>query len=103
MKTYWLTFIGCLFLSLTLKAQNNQPKEIRTNVPLDSIRLSDPAILADRQTNMYYMTGTGGMLWKSKNLNRWDGPYKVAQTDPNSWMGPNPMSWAAEIHPYKNK
>ncbi|MBN8826826.1 MULTISPECIES: glycoside hydrolase family 43 protein [unclassified Spirosoma] len=103
MKTYWLTFIGCLFLSLTLKAQNNQPKEIRTNVPLDSIRLSDPAILADRQTNMYYMTGTGGMLWKSKNLNRWDGPYKVAQTDPNSWMGPNPMIWAAEIHPYKNK
>ncbi|WP_080054997.1 glycoside hydrolase family 43 protein [Spirosoma aerolatum] len=103
MKTYWLTFLGCLFVSLPLKAQNNQPKQIRTNVPLDSIRLSDPAILADRQTNMYYMTGTGGMLWKSKNLNLWDGPYKVAQTDPNSWMGPNPMIWAAEIHPYKNK
>ena len=26
--------------------------------PLDSIRLSDPAILADAKTQIYYMTGT---------------------------------------------
>lgn len=37
----------------------------RENVPLDSIVLSDPAILADK-TNMYYMTGTGGRLWKRR-------------------------------------
>jgi hypothetical protein len=52
---------------------------------------------------MYYMTGTGGMLWKSKNLKSWEGPYRIAETDPDSWMGPKPMIWAAELHQYKNK
>ena len=42
---------------------------------------------------MYYMTGTGGMLWKSKDLKLWEGPFHVAKTDSNSWMGPDPMVW----------
>ncbi|UFH57070.1 glycoside hydrolase family 43 protein [Spirosoma sp. KNUC1025] len=103
MKSNWLTLVNCLLFVFTLKAQESRVREVRTNVPLDSITLSDPFILADRQTGMYYMTGTGGMLWKSKDLKLWDGPYKVTKTDPNSWMGPTPMIWAAEIQPYKNK
>ncbi len=76
---------------------------IRQNIPLDSIRLSDPFILADKKTATYYMTGTGGRLWKSKDLQTWTGPYAIAQTDPQSWMGPNPMIWAAELHEYKGR
>jgi len=72
-------------------------------VPLDSIRLSDPAILPDSATGMYYMTGTGGKLWKSKDLKEWSGPLDVVQTDPNSWMGARPMIWAAELHAYNGK
>lgn len=72
-------------------------------IPLDSIRLSDPAILADPDTRLYYMTGTGGKLWKSPDLKLWAGPYDVAQTDSTSWMGPNPMIWAAELHAYQGK
>lgn len=72
-------------------------------VPLDSIVLSDPAILADSASGMYYMTGTGGKLWKSRDLREWQGPYDVAQTDSGSWMGPRPMIWAAELHKYKDK
>ena len=49
------------------------------------------------------MTGTGGQLWKSKDLLLWSDPENVAITDPNSWMGKEPMIWAAEIHKYKNK
>lgn len=49
------------------------------------------------------MTGTGGMLWKSKDLKLWEGPFHVAKTDSGSWMGPKPMIWAAELHPYKGK
>ncbi len=75
----------------------------RTGIPLDSIRLSDPAILADEATQTYYMTGTGGRLWKSKDLATWDGPYEVIATDPESWMGPDPMVWAAELHAYRDK
>lgn len=97
-KTLFLIF----FSLLSIQAIQSQPI-IQKNIPLDSIRLSDPCILTDQQTSTYYMTGTGGRLWKSKDLKYWDGPYKVAQTDSHSWMGPEPMIWAAELHHYKNK
>ncbi|GAB3943062.1 glycoside hydrolase family 43 protein [Spirosoma harenae] len=103
MKLVWVPLVGCLLFSLALRAQPGEVREIRKNVPLDSIVLSDPFILADKKTNLYYMTGTGGMLWKSKDLKLWEGPHKVTNTDPNSWMGPKPMIWAAEIQPFKNK
>ena len=88
------------------KEQADKPKKtrrFRTDIPLDSIRLSDPCILADKKTNMYYMTGTGGLLWKSKDLALWEGPYQVAATNPSSWMGKHPQIWAAELHQYKDK
>jgi beta-glucanase (GH16 family) len=57
--------------------QQQQPRwpreQIRT-VHRDSIYLSDPCILADPETQQYYMTGTGGRLWTSYDLNRWTGP-----------------------------
>lgn len=77
--------------------------EVKENIPLDSIRLSDPCILADKNTSTYYMTGTGGWLWKSKDLRKWNGPYWVVETDTNSWMGHKPMIWAAELHEYNDK
>lgn len=81
---------------------NRSRTRVRT-VARDSIILSDPCILADSVTQAYYMTGTGGMLYTSKDLNNWTGPYQVAQTDPNSWMGRRPQIWAAELHQYKGK
>jgi hypothetical protein len=106
-----MRWIGFLILPVVLScsitgvlvAQLRPPAEVRKNVPLDSIVLSDPFILADAKTNIYYMTGTGGALWKSKDLKLWDGPFRIAKTDSTSWMGPSPMIWAAEIHAYKNK
>ena len=83
-------------------SQNREPV-LRVDVPLDSIRLSDPLILADKNTSTYYMTGTGGMMWKSADLRKWTGPYRVTNTDSNSWMGPRPMIWAAELHNFKGK
>ena len=75
----------------------------RTDVPIDSIHLSDPCILADSATQMYYMTGTGGLLWKSRDLKLWDGPSNVIEVDSTSWMGPHPVVWAAELHQYQGK
>ena len=103
MKRFGLALLVCLVFSGVLKAQEGRVPAVRKGVPLDSIVLSDPFILADKKTSLYYMTGTGGMMWKSKDLKAWDGPYAITQTDPNSWMGPKPMIWAAEIHPYKGK
>ena len=103
MKNVCLVLLIYLLSPHALFAQENRVSQIRTGVPLDSIVLSDPFILADKKTKTYYMTGTGGRLWKSTNLKTWDGPYEIAQTDPESWMGPKPMIWAAEIHQFKNK
>ena len=97
-----ISSFAAFLLVLNVSAQRNN-FIIKENIPLDSIRLSDPCILADKATKTYYMTGTGGMLWKSKDLRLWTGPFKVAETDPNSWMGKNPMIWAAELHEYKGK
>lgn len=90
-----------LLFSFQVHAQRNIT--VRKNIPLDSIRLSDPYILADQKSNTYFMTGTGGMIWKSKNLKSWEGPFRVTKTDPESWMGPRPMIWAAELHAYQGK
>ncbi|MDN3656226.1 glycoside hydrolase family 43 protein [Ferruginibacter paludis] len=103
MKKISLFIVCCLFISSRIRAQNSPTPAIRKNVPMDSIVLSDPFILADAKAKLYYMTGTGGLLWKSKNLHFWDGPYTVVKTDSTSWMGRHPMIWAAELHPYKNK
>src|SRR5688500_1017343 len=103
MRNFWLILLGSLLFSLALKAQESGVRKFKKNVPLDSIVLSDPFILTDRKTNMYYMTATGGALWNSKDLKFWDGPSKVTKTDPDSWMRPNAMIWAAEIHAFKNK
>ena len=83
-------------------SQNWKP-EFKEDIPLDSIRLSDPFILADTITSTYYMTGTGGLLWESNDLRKWTGPYTVTMIDTNSWMGPSPMIWAAELHYYKDR
>jgi beta-xylosidase len=98
-----LFLLALLTINLTPAFPQNKLVALKKDVPLDSIRLSDPFILADKKTSMYYMTGTGGMLWKSKDLKKWTGPYKAVQTDPVSWMGKNPMIWAAELHHFKGK
>ncbi len=102
MKRILLLLSAAVLLCMNLSAQNRR-MTVRENVPTDSIQLSDPFVLADEATKTYYMTGTGGLMWKSRDLERWSGPYRVTETDPESWMGPNPMIWAAELHQYQGK
>ena len=104
MKKITTCVVFLMLATLSIHAQQRpRGMRMRHNVPLDSIVMSDPCILADKKTGMYYMTGTGGMLWTSKDLKLWDGPTHVAETNPESWMGPRPMIWAAELHQYKDK
>ena len=89
-----LFVLPTMLQDMTVLGQRNM--RVRKDVPLDSIRLSDPAILADQKTKMYYMTGTGGMMWRSIDLKLWEGPMRVTEFEADSWMGPRPMIWAAE-------
>lgn len=94
--------------SFVVSAQNagqlrmSGPRPVR-NVSIDSMGMSDPFILADPVTKIYYMTGTGGSMWKSADLKTWQGAYNIVQTDTASWMGPRPQIWAAELHLYKGR
>ena len=99
-----MAFMAATMLSGTAQAQAYDIKiNVRKDVPLDSIRMSDPFVFADTASRTYYMTGTGGMLWKSKDLAKWEGPYRPFKINPQSWMGPKPMVWAAEIHKHNDK
>ncbi|GAA4311919.1 glycoside hydrolase family 43 protein [Compostibacter hankyongensis] len=102
MRKHVLILVYVVFALTPLTAQRRMPG-VRTDIPLDSIRLSDPFILADKPTATYYMTGTGGMIWKSRDLKRWTGPFRAVSFNPHSWMGARPMIWAAELHHYHGK
>ena len=102
LKSAMLTLLVTMLCATGCTPQCKKPAQ-KESVPLDSIRLSDPFVLADSATMTYYMTGTGGMMWKSKDLKLWNGPYKVAEPDTTSWMGRRPMIWAAELHKYNGK
>ena len=76
--------------------------EVRT-IPFDSLIATDPYILADEATRTYYLTGSGGTMWKSPDLQSWVGPYSYIEIDTTSWMGSDPMIWAPELHHYNGK
>jgi hypothetical protein len=96
---FYKTFsVMCLMACVQGTAAQGWVPKVEHDIPLESIRLSDPAVLADQKTGMYYMTGTGGMMWRSSDLKRWEGPFVVTSFEADSWMGPHPMIWAAELH-----
>ena len=65
-------------------------------VSLDQISMSDPFIYPDEQSHTYYLTGTGGRLYKSQDLKMWTGPYSVIDLK-GTWMDGHFVA-AAEIH-----
>lgn len=62
------------------------------------INLSDPFVMADTASGKYYMTGTGGRLWESSDLQTWEGPKDIVHTPSDSWMGSSPQVWASELY-----
>lgn len=64
----------------------------------NDIGLSDPFIMADAETQRYYMTGTGGGLWRSADLETWEDLGFPITLNKEAWMGATPQVWASEIH-----
>src|SRR5664279_1404381 len=77
------------------------PREIKT-MPIDSMNMSDPYILTDDATKTYYLTGSGGGIYKSKDLKIWTGPYGAYNVT-GTWMEGINFVAAAEIHHVHNK
>ena len=58
--------------------------------------MSDPFVYADEKSHTYYLIGSGGRLYKSKDLKTWTGPYSVIDLA-GTWMDGHFVA-AAEIH-----
>ena len=51
------------------KAMMEAMNKIRT-VPFDSLSMSDPFVYPDPETKTYYLTSSGGRMYKSKDLKK---------------------------------
>ena len=78
-----------------------RPESQPQTVSLDDLSMSDPFIYPDEKTKTYYLTGTGGRLYKSKDLKMWTGPYSAIDLT-GTWMDGLFVA-AAEIHHIGNK
>lgn len=75
-------------------------QQVRT-VSLKELSMSDPFIYPDPDTKTYWLTSTGGALYKSTDLEMWTGPYNVIDLS-GTWMQGNFVA-AAEIHKFNGK
>ena len=72
-------------------------------VSIDTMDIANPYIAYDYKTNMYYMTGDSGYMWRSKDLQLWVGPYNVLDYDTTSWLVTASVITSPEIHKFANK
>ena len=84
-----ITFLLFTFTSLL----PSSAQELRSDIDL-----SDPFIMADARSQQYYMTGTGGGLWQSGDLEVWTYLGFPLQFNEAAWMEASPQVWASEIH-----
>src|ERR1035437_94968 len=84
-----------------VSASVTEQRQIKT-ILFDSISMSDPYILADDATKTYYLTGSGGCIYKSTDLKNWSGPYGAYDTK-GTWMEGINFVAAAEIHKVNGK
>ena len=72
-------------------------------VAIDTMSLANPFVLYDKTSDLYYMTGDGGAMWHSRDMQVWEGPFDILQHSEESWMGATPKVLSPEIHKYKDK
>jgi hypothetical protein len=101
-----------LFLLFAAPLLAQQP--VRTGLKLSDFYLHDPFILAHRESMTYYLynsaggsvtggKGTGVLVYKSRDLDTWEGPYLVFVVPPGIWANPVHGAWAPEVHEYNGK
>ncbi|MBN2175616.1 MAG: family 43 glycosylhydrolase [Bacteroidales bacterium] len=84
-----------------VSASVTEPREIVTK-NLDELSMSDPFIFPDKHTKTYYLTSSGGNIYKSKDLKTWTGPYGAFDVT-GTWMEGLNFVAAAEIHEINGK
>jgi len=89
----------------TGKAQAPRPKfqmpEAKT-VHFNDLIMSDPFIYPHEETQTYYLTCSGGWMYKSSDLEMWTGPYAIIDIK-GLWLEKAGFAAAAEIHKIGDK
>lgn len=76
------------------------------------IQMRDPFVLRQDEEGYYYLYGTtdpdpwkskgvGFDVYRSRDLNVWEGPFPAFRPEPDFWAERN--FWAPEVHAYKGK
>lgn len=82
-------------LAARMKAFMREP-EIRT-VHFNDLAMSDPYIYAEPSSKTYYLTSSGGRMYRSKDLVMWEGPYNIIDIK-GLWLEKAGFAAAVEIH-----
>jgi len=68
-----------------------------STVHFNDLVMSDPFIYPHPETQTYYLTSSGGWMYKSNDLKMWTGPYKIIDIT-GLWLEKAGFAAAAEIH-----
>lgn len=105
--------VAHLFASLAAQVPLDLTKP-SSGLRLSDFPLHDPCIFADSSTQTYYLytslrarlasqPQSGTVVYKSKDLAVWEGPFVVFVCPDDSWADPQVNAWAPEVHFYKGK
>ena len=83
-------------MAAMMRARMAEMNRIRT-LSFDELSMSDPYIYPDPVTKTYYLTSSGGRMYKSKDLKTWEGPYNIIDIK-GLWLERAGFAAAAEIH-----
>jgi hypothetical protein len=68
-----------------------------STVHFNDLVMSDPFIYPHPETQTYYLTSSGGWMYKSTDLEMWTGPYNIIDIK-GLWLEKAGFAAAAEIH-----
>lgn len=112
MKNFGWIF-SCFCFCFLSKMNNLLAQEKVSEIDIKDLYVRDPFIVADEREKDYYLykasqvtdakgnKTSGVVLYKSKDLKKWRGPYTVFVTPEDNWI--TGAIWAPEIHYYRGK
>lgn len=83
-------------MAARMRARMAEMNKVKT-VHFNDLSMSDPFIYPDPETKTYYLTSSGGRMYKSKDLVMWEGPYNIIDIC-GTWLEKAGFAAAAEIH-----
>ncbi|MEC3878009.1 glycoside hydrolase family 43 protein [Parapedobacter sp. 10938] len=107
MNFFVLTIASLVFGCMAASAQH-----ATETIHISDLHIRDPYIIADKETQTYFLyksapvgsaetRRSGVVVFKSKDLENWEGPYTVFTTPDDNWI--TGAIWAPEVHQYKGK